>query len=1477
MLAALFVIPSGIALRGQVVTETFMNSTAPGWNFSGVNYTPTLTSGGADPSGQGWLRLTSLGNDQATSAYYDTAFTATNATVYASFDYASWGGTGADGLVFFLFDGSKPFVVGANGGSIGYAQKTGVNGLNGGYLGVAVDEFGNFSNGTEGRSGGTGFTPDAFSVRGPGSGQTGYDYLGGTGSLPTSIDSPGASTRPTGINTIQLLLSPTNQLTVTLQQDGSPSQTVLSMDLSGYTRPDTLKFGFSSGTGGSTNYHEIRNLNVTTLVANLWDGGQGNGLWSSAANWRPDVVPSAGSDILLDNTYVSTAQTIDTGANQKVRSLQIDAPFSYVVNNNTITFDKGSTPSFSGIAVTQTRGVANHTVNSNLALDNDIGIRNNSTGSLSLTGGIALGNRTVAFDGSGSTTATGVISGTGSVTKAQSGTVQLNAANTYSGGTTVSGGTLSTNNNSGFGTGTITLNGGTIASTAANSIPNILTLAGNSGISGLTTTNTLTQTGANRTLNLAGSTLTGGLNLSENNTGRTLTTRVDTGTSTISGVIANGGTGAGSLTKSGFGTLTLSGANTYTGTTTVSEGTLQLGASDRLANSSSLNIAGGTFSLNGYSERVGGLNFSNSGTLDFGPQTGANHLLFSGITGSPSGVLTITNWESGSDTLATTAYLAGNAVLDQFYFVGYGAGSTQGALTTTVGSEGSNWGVITPNVTGWATWDSGSGANSRWSSAANWVGDVTPVWGTSAKIAFGTGARTTTDLNGNRTVNAIRFDAGSASFTLGTATNDGRTLTFDSPTAGGVAFIQQQAATNQLIQTQTVQLNKNTVVDMIGSGNLTLASVLAGSANLVKENTGGALILSGNNSGYTGNIFVNAGTLRITHANALGSAVTGTTTVLDGGTLEVSGTLTVAENLTVTGAGVGGTGAIKAVAGTATFTGTTTLSGSTTLGATAGNTLSVAAVTGTGFDLATSGAGNVNLGGAITTGGGTLTLNTTGTTTMSGAANTYTGSTIVNAGTLVLNKAAGTTAIASGNLIIGDGAGTDTVRLDQNNQIADTARVTVNSSGVFNLNGRSETIAALEGSAGASVALGGGTLTLNGNAQTVYDGSLSGAGTLAKGGTGKLSLTGSSSGLSAAVNISAGIVNASGAAANLLGTGTVSVSGTGNLEVQAGATLANALSLNSNGTGALDGAIQNIAGNNTLSGTVTLAGNSRVQSDAGTLTISNTVALGANTLNVGGVGNTTVSGAISGTGGLTKDGAGTLQLAGANTFSGNIAVNAGVVQLGANHVIPNAASVSLAAGAAFDLNGKTDTFTGLSGGGTLLMNGGNLTLLGANTFNGSISGTGSLTVTNSLTLGTVLNNSGLTLNLAGTLNLGSFVNTFGTLNLTGNSILDFGNSSATVLNLSNLNLNGFTLTITNWVDGVDLFTAQNWAGGVYDTRGVAPMNQVSFTGFSSNNTAWQSWDKQITPTPEPATYGMIFMGLSLGGFGAWRWRSRRSR
>ncbi|HNC24832.1 MAG TPA: autotransporter-associated beta strand repeat-containing protein, partial [Opitutaceae bacterium] len=524
-------------LRGQVVTETFMNSTAPGWVFAGTGYTPTLTSGAGDPAGNGWLRLTDTGGNEATSAYYNTAFNAAGASVYAKFDYESYGGSGADGITFFLFDGSVPFSVGSYGGSIGYAQRTvaggggaDINGMAGGYLGVALDEYGNFSSASEGRVGGyngtTGLVPDSIGVRGPGQGLNGYAYLGGSGTLSQSIDS---ATRPTQTNTVQILLTATNQLTVTLQQGGTTPQTILQMDLSGYLRPDTLKFGFAAGTGGLTNYHDVRNLNVTTLTSNLWSGGSGDNLWASNGNWDPTVVPTVGADILFDNTHVSTAQTINTGANRNVRSISFDAPFAYTLNNNTITFDNQGVAGFSGIAVTQTHGSATDTINSNLSLANAINIRNNASGTLNVNGAIATNGNAITLDGTGTTNLAGVISGTGAITKNDSGTDTLSGANTYSGGTTINNGTLNANQSTALGTGGVTLAGGTLGSTNGSTIGNTVSLTGTAAIQGLTVTGALTETGS-QTLTLTNAT-PGAVNLSNTNTGRTLTTQVDSGTS----------------------------------------------------------------------------------------------------------------------------------------------------------------------------------------------------------------------------------------------------------------------------------------------------------------------------------------------------------------------------------------------------------------------------------------------------------------------------------------------------------------------------------------------------------------------------------------------------------------------------------------------------------------------------------------------------------------------------------------------------------------------------------------------------------------------------------------------------------------------------------------------------------------------------------------------------------------------------------
>src|SRR5690606_38909458 len=132
--------------------------------------------------GNGVLRLTSNQEYQSGYVYLDIPFPSTFG-FRASFEYFSYGGNGnADGLTFFLFDGGVPtFQPGAFGGALGYAQ--GVNpsfanspGLSGAYIGIGLDEFGNFSNAVEGKDG-RGFLPNSVVIRGPGNGFSGYNCI----------------------------------------------------------------------------------------------------------------------------------------------------------------------------------------------------------------------------------------------------------------------------------------------------------------------------------------------------------------------------------------------------------------------------------------------------------------------------------------------------------------------------------------------------------------------------------------------------------------------------------------------------------------------------------------------------------------------------------------------------------------------------------------------------------------------------------------------------------------------------------------------------------------------------------------------------------------------------------------------------------------------------------------------------------------------------------------------------------------------------------------------------------------------------------------------------------------------------------------------------------------------------------------------------------------------------------------------------
>ena len=162
----------------------------------------------------------------------------------------------------------------------------------------------------------------------------------------------------------------------------------------------------------------------------------------------------------------------------------------------------------------------------------------------------------------------------GVVEKVGAGTLVLAGTNTYSGGTVISAGTLDVRNNSSVGTGKVTLDGGTFLAGANN----------------LTFVNPFA-------INTSGGAIDTGAN-----------------TLTVSGAITDGN-GPGALTKTGTGTLVLTNSNTYTGGTTISAGTLQLGDGGTAGSILGDVLNNGTFAINRSDMFVFGNVISGTGAL----------------------------------------------------------------------------------------------------------------------------------------------------------------------------------------------------------------------------------------------------------------------------------------------------------------------------------------------------------------------------------------------------------------------------------------------------------------------------------------------------------------------------------------------------------------------------------------------------------------------------------------------------------------------------------------------------------------------------------------------------------------------------------------------------------------------------------------------------------------------------------------------
>ena len=242
---------------------------------------------------------------------------------------------------------------------------------------------------------------------------------------------------------------------------------------------------------------------------------------------------------------------------------------------------------------------------------------------------------------------------------------------------------------------------------------------------------------------------------------------------------------------------------------------------------------------------------------------------------------------------------------------------------------------------------------------------------------------------------------------------------------------------------------------------------------------------------------------------------------------------------------------------------------------------------------------------------------------------------------------------------------------------------------------------------------GSNAWTLAGNssvAGVIADGSS--AGQLLKAGAGVLTLTGANS-YSGGSTVQAGMLQAQSNTA--LGTGAVSVASGAALGLSGGITLANAVTLagvgiNDGGlNGGIDGgALRSLSGNNTVSGAVTLAGAARINADAGSLTLGSisAVADSAFGLRLGGAGGLLLAGAInSGIGALSKDGAGTLTLSAANSYSGGTTVQAGMLEVKHNNAL-GSGLIDVSPGAALGLSGGITLANAVSLAGVGINDGG---------------------------------------------------------------------------------------------------------------------------------------------------------------------------
>ena len=1033
----------------------------------------------------------------------------------------------------------------------------------------------------------------------------------------------------------------------------------------GYNLQSTFKMGAGTLSASSLTMGNINNAaNATnysiaiTALFSLTDGGTASITNITLGN-NNLVNPSGSTDHLTNSAVIS----LTNGASLFATTIQTGNAASAATGTNQIILGGGSLGnlpggnlSVSNVSVMLTGTSTNPDFTVSAGQTGTVGAIISGSGALTLsgagtlvlsatntyTGGTVISSGSVQLNtpgaaGTGAITDNGilsvilgssatlanVISGSGGIIQAGTGTLTLSGVNTYTGDTTISSGSL--------------------------------TLGGSGQLGGGSYPGAITNNG----------TFTGNSSAAQ----------------TLAGIIS----GTGTFNQNGPGTLTLSGANTYAGNTFVNGGTLAVGAGGSLAGSpvitlaagASLNVSaipggfllGASQTLTGYGSVIGNLNAATGAQIIPGATGTAGTLAFSNNVTFNSQSLAFnlsTNPASGNDqllisgvltnngaTVISLDYLGGSLGVGTYPLMTYAAhaGSGTFALNTVYRGVTLNVGATALTLTVAAggnanlTWN-GDGTANNWDvqGSANWLNGVNPAeFYQGDTIAFtDTGSDSpAVNLTTNLTPAGVTVSAaenytfsgpGQLSGAMSLAKGGPGTLflqttnpyTGGTTITGGTVELDNPGAAG----TGTVSLGTNLLTVNIAAGTLPVPVSGSGTIN-VTETAGASTVIGGSLSNFTGTLNLPAspgGTAKLAFtSSAVNINSNAVIAVAAGGTFYLAG-VTIPAAISVSGPGNSENyGALRL--DNSTVSGPVTLQGNATVGAYTGNSGTFSGAIGDG--------GN----------GYGLTLTAPGTITLSGA-NTYTGPTTVTNGTV---NVTGNETAATGGWLMPVNYTTVTVNFQAGSKVvvANTNLVQIGSSPAAGTpNNQTLNVAGSVTNYGSLLVARGGYLNINSNGAWVQTGNLTVMPPAGSGYSAAFKLT---NGGAFVYNGSAPIVVAPSGGNG--GDGTLTVIGATFTTSQGftNGVPANAstgygqIILTNGGTLALSAAIPELtSGMNTNSiPTISLGAGGGVINTAGYATA--------------------ITNLIGGIGGLTKLGTGTLILGASNSFTGATTVGAGTL------------------------------------------------------------------------------------------------------------------------------------------------------------------------------------------------------------------------